>query len=446
MFLPIAFQPIDPNTGMPVELNAPQSVATDPVTGAPIVEGAAPMEGEMPADEAMYDDGYDPNAYAQFEGALSPYGSWYDDPTYGRVWAPTDTVVGSDFAPYYSNGHWVLTEYGWTWVSEYAWGWAPFHYGRWVSVATRGWCWIPGTVWGPAWVGWRSGGGYAGWAPLPPRGMPYGGRGFVGSPWRACPAAQLGAAHPAFVPGGAMPGILRGTTACNTPRVMNLNEHVVRITAGPVALATGANANVAFLRTVAPSALPRYAVAPQVGTPMGARPWVRSFGTAGGMPNQGYGYRAPVTFPANNNNNNNAFRAAAPFTGGYAPGNPGGAPVYGGYRPPVYATPAGAPVYRPAPSYAAPTYRPVMPSYAPVYRPAPTFAQPVYRPAPSYGSPSFAQPVYRPAPSYAAPAYRAPSYSAPSYSAPAFHPAQSFGGGGGGMRFGGGGGFGGRRR
>ncbi len=28
--------------------------------------------------------------------------------------------------------------------------------------------WVPGRVWGPAWVAWRSGGGYYGWAPLGP--------------------------------------------------------------------------------------------------------------------------------------------------------------------------------------------------------------------------------------------------------------------------------------
>jgi hypothetical protein len=31
-----------------------------------------------------------------------------------------------------------------------------------------GWLWTPGTVWGPAWVSWQYGGGYVGWAPLPP--------------------------------------------------------------------------------------------------------------------------------------------------------------------------------------------------------------------------------------------------------------------------------------
>ena len=47
--------------------------------------------------EQQYDDGYDPNAYQQFESELSPYGSWQDVPTYGRVWVPSTSVVGDDF-------------------------------------------------------------------------------------------------------------------------------------------------------------------------------------------------------------------------------------------------------------------------------------------------------------------------------------------------------------
>ena len=100
-----------------------------------------------------------------FYGDLAPYGQWVQTPEYGRVWIPN---AGSDFQPYASNGHWVVTEWGNTWVSDYDWGWAPFHYGRWYRDPYRGWAWVPGYDWGPAWVSWRSGGGYYGWAPLGP--------------------------------------------------------------------------------------------------------------------------------------------------------------------------------------------------------------------------------------------------------------------------------------
>ncbi|MES2447009.1 MAG: DUF6600 domain-containing protein [Bacteroidota bacterium] len=101
-----------------------------------------------------------------FYDELSPYGTWIQDPQYGYVWRPD--VDQNEFRPYYSNGRWAMTEYGNTWVSNYEWGWAPFHYGRWVYNRYNNWVWLPDTVWGPAWVSWRSGGGNYGWAPLGP--------------------------------------------------------------------------------------------------------------------------------------------------------------------------------------------------------------------------------------------------------------------------------------
>jgi hypothetical protein len=104
-------------------------------------------------------------SYQTFYDDLSPYGQWVTDPSYGNVWVPN---AGSDFQPYNTNGHWAMTDYGNTWVSDYAWGWAPFHYGRWTYDTYYGWVWVPGYDWGPAWVSWRNGGGYYGWAPLSP--------------------------------------------------------------------------------------------------------------------------------------------------------------------------------------------------------------------------------------------------------------------------------------
>lgn len=101
-----------------------------------------------------------------FYDELSYHGDWINNPDYGYVWRPN---VGNDFRPYYTNGRWLMTEYGNTWVSDYSWGWAPFHYGRWFYDDYDGWIWLPDTEWGPAWVDWRTGGGYYGWAPLGPR-------------------------------------------------------------------------------------------------------------------------------------------------------------------------------------------------------------------------------------------------------------------------------------
>jgi hypothetical protein len=100
-----------------------------------------------------------------FYDQLSPYGQWVDYSNYGYVWIP-DT--GSDFVPYSTDGHWILTDYGWTWASDYAWGWATFHYGRWSFNDSLGWFWVPDNTWGPAWVNWRQSDGYYGWSPMEP--------------------------------------------------------------------------------------------------------------------------------------------------------------------------------------------------------------------------------------------------------------------------------------
>lgn len=106
-----------------------------------------------------------------FYDALSPYGDWISVGAHGRVWRPHAYVVGTDFQPYSTRGHWVYTDYGWSFESDFEWGWAPFHYGRWYVDQDYGWVWAPDTTWGPAWVDWREGSGYVGWAPLPPTGI-----------------------------------------------------------------------------------------------------------------------------------------------------------------------------------------------------------------------------------------------------------------------------------
>jgi hypothetical protein len=96
---------------------------------------------------------------------LAPYGRWIEEPSYGWCWTPYD--VSTEWRPY-SDGHWEYTDYGWGWAANEEWGWAPYHYGRWFFDDSYGWVWVPGTEWAPAWVAWRYGDDYVGWAPLPP--------------------------------------------------------------------------------------------------------------------------------------------------------------------------------------------------------------------------------------------------------------------------------------
>src|SRR6266850_1746505 len=98
-------------------------------------------------------------------------GSWIEVGDYGYCWQP-DVAVGNVSWRPYADGYWAYTDLGWTWISYEDFGWATYHYGRWVRLADQGWVWTPGRdeelEWGPAWVSWRTGGDYIGWAPLPP--------------------------------------------------------------------------------------------------------------------------------------------------------------------------------------------------------------------------------------------------------------------------------------
>jgi hypothetical protein len=173
------------------ETAAEEGLSAPPPAPRPYQPAQAPPTQVVPPGEVTVDDtpagaevGYgpedqyadtDPSALSDFHSTLEPYGEWTDDPTYGTVWVPSPSVVGSDFTPYASAGHWTYDDEDgsdYTWVSDYDWGWAPFHYGRWVYSTPYGWSWIPGRTYAGAWVSWRYGygddGGYVGWGPLAP--------------------------------------------------------------------------------------------------------------------------------------------------------------------------------------------------------------------------------------------------------------------------------------
>lgn len=107
-------------------------------------------------------------ARADFDVPLAAHGSWAEIRTYGRCWRPAGVAVS--WRPY-CDGRWVWTDCGWYWESDEPWAWACYHYGRWVHDWQLGWFWVPDVEWAPAWVYWRVGGGFIGWAPCPPRGV-----------------------------------------------------------------------------------------------------------------------------------------------------------------------------------------------------------------------------------------------------------------------------------
>ena len=143
-----------------VEQRSPRTVYVAPEPPA-VVTPAAPPAFVAPAEPAVVviqseNDFYEP---------LNPYGSWVIVGSYGRCWRPAQVDAG--WRPY-CDGHWQRTDAGWYWASNEPWGWATYHYGRWDWSVEFGWIWVPRTQWAPAWVSWRQGAGYVGWAPLPP--------------------------------------------------------------------------------------------------------------------------------------------------------------------------------------------------------------------------------------------------------------------------------------
>jgi hypothetical protein len=104
-------------------------------------------------------------SFGLFYSNLSGYGEWIDIDGGTYAWRPSS--IGVDWRPYWA-GRWLWTDDGWYWDSDEPWAWATYHYGRWYNDDYYGWIWIPGYDWAPAWVEWRYGGDYIGWAPLSP--------------------------------------------------------------------------------------------------------------------------------------------------------------------------------------------------------------------------------------------------------------------------------------
>jgi hypothetical protein len=138
-------------------------------TGCTVYDASSRSSGAYSESSGPADAAYaEIRVESDFYEPLSPYGRWEEVGSYGRCWIPGG--VSADWSPY-SEGYWQSTDAGWYWVSDEPWGWATYHYGRWDSSPQFGWYWVPQRQWAPAWVSWREGGGYVGWAPLGPSGQ-----------------------------------------------------------------------------------------------------------------------------------------------------------------------------------------------------------------------------------------------------------------------------------
>ncbi len=397
--------------------DADDSGWTDDDSTAAAPDDAAPPDDPGAAEQeqvaAPSGDGQvadtDPGAATYFRPTLASYGQWVNDPTYGTVWVPDSAVVGADFAPYVTSGHWALSASGnWMWVSDYPFGWAVFHYGRWVWIDNVGWAWIAGRRYADAWVVWRvpdDGYAYVGWAPMPPTWGWY--DGVAVSFWFGVPAAYV------FCPSyyAFSPHVHRHIIH-DRGEVQRIAHHSSRYAARGHNYRSPPPARA----HVPASATPRHRTPanPRAVAASHAAATPRSHSAGRSAP---YSRSAPTRLQRSRTLTGAGAGTRSHSLSGasYASPRPGRAAQAS--RPatarPSYARPA------PAASHARPVYsRPASPSYS-----RPSYSRPSYS-RPSYSRPSYSRPSYS-RPSYSRPSYSRPSYSRPSYSRPSYSPSYS---------------------
>jgi hypothetical protein len=151
----------------PVTAPAPVAPVAPPAASASVSAPPSYTLPTTPAPAVVVAADTSVPSLTTFQSALAPYGAWINVPGYGLCWQPTVAVTDPYWRPYFDGGHWVYTDAGWSWESDYPWGGWAFHYGRWFRSGGV-WVWAPGYDYAPAWVCWRQADAYCGWAPLPP--------------------------------------------------------------------------------------------------------------------------------------------------------------------------------------------------------------------------------------------------------------------------------------
>jgi hypothetical protein len=384
----------------PVQAEAPVAATVDARAGDPqdVFIGA-------PADE--YSD-TDPSALSDFRSTLDPYGNWVEDSTYGTVWVPSSNVVGANFTPYVTSGHWAYGE-DYVWVSDYDWGWAPFHYGRWVYIDNRGWSWIAGRSYAGAWVSWRTGydgWGYVGWAPMPPSWYWHGGL--------AMGLGVIPRASYTFCATGDLFAPAMGGRVIAGQQGAVVGSHTRPYT--PASPTVGGPGRTAASPTVNGSA------------PLGQHhfgPPPTSLGLGAGQfsapPAQDRGLLRAGQFAKPSTATVAGARAPAPF----APAGSSWTPSPANAAASGYSRTIGSPDYNGRAVTSSPTFRPSQSGPTQTYRPAATGSAPTVFSSPSYdGARSQApQRIYSTAPSGYAPSY-SPQVSAPTFrsSPPSYSP------------------------
>jgi hypothetical protein len=111
------------------------------------------------------------------------HGEWLWDNFYGYVWRPfyNDHYPWGNWSPYY-YGQWHMTNDQLFWIPMESWGWVPYHLGLWIWNKNKGWLWLPGSAFAPAWATWRFffGSNMLAWRPLGPWDWAFGSTYFYG--------------------------------------------------------------------------------------------------------------------------------------------------------------------------------------------------------------------------------------------------------------------------
>ncbi len=113
--------------------------------------------------KALHEDNFLPKPVQKLSPAVvdwaERYGYWYGEwlwhDLYGYVWRPTynDYYPWGGWTPYY-YGSWTSYQNQMFWIPSEPWGWVPYHLGLWMWDKNRGWLWIPGSAFAPAWAVW----------------------------------------------------------------------------------------------------------------------------------------------------------------------------------------------------------------------------------------------------------------------------------------------------
>ena len=100
---------------VPAMPQMPPPAAFPQPTAPPMVVSPTAVAPAVPPLTANPDAAY-------FYQELSPYGRWMlaDDGQW--CWQPTVVLNSPNWRPYWDKGHWMWTDQGWYWTSDYAWG------------------------------------------------------------------------------------------------------------------------------------------------------------------------------------------------------------------------------------------------------------------------------------------------------------------------------------